>query len=177
MALNFSKLEKIIYIGKILCCATIVVLLSIIFDKDHISNFFLWASLTAFSSIQSDLNNPVNFNQITGNLIGSSLGVITWFLLYHLSIHYTLYINAEYIFLVIGILVTTIICIVLEHAEYCGIALAGFLIVTVYDVSHHTIEGALFRILYCATGCFIAYLVDLASRFFLERQNYFNLKK
>lgn len=175
--MDFPKLEKITYVSKILCCAMVVVFFSIIFDKNHISNFFLWASLTAFSSIQSDLNSPVNFNQITGNLIGSSLGVITWFLLYHLSIHYTLYISIEYVFLVIGILITTMICILLQHAEYCGIALAGFLIVTIYDVSHHTIEGALFRIFYCAIGCLIAYLVDLVSRIFLRHQDYFGLKK
>ncbi|WP_289845100.1 hypothetical protein [Acinetobacter ursingii] len=35
---------------------------------------------------------------------------------------------------------------------------------TIYDVAHQTIEGALFRIVFCAAGCFIAYLVDIAVR-------------
>lgn len=163
--MNIFELEKILYITKILLCASVITALSIIFDQNNISNFFLWGSLTAFSSIQFNSKNKINFNQVTGNLIGSIIGVITWYILYRLSLHYPLYINIEYLFLVLGILVTTIICVVLQHAEYCGIALAGFLIVTLYDVSHHTIEGALFRIFYCASGCLIAYIIDHFIRY------------
>ncbi|WP_269915474.1 FUSC family protein [Acinetobacter sp. HY1485] len=169
--MQLARFEKIIYISKILCCGLIITCISIFFNKDQISNFFLWGSLTAFSSIQSDLKNKVNFNQIIGNLIGSVLGVLTWLILYKISFHYPMYINIEYLFLVIGILVTTTLCVLLKHAEYCGIALAGFLIVTVYDVSHHTIEGALFRVFYCATGCLIAYCVDNSIRFLLKKKN------
>ena len=69
-----------------------------------------------------------------------------------------------YQFLILGIFLTTLICIIVRHTEYCGIALASFLIVTIYDVAHQTIEGALFRIVFCAAGCFIAYLVDIVVR-------------
>ncbi|MCU4415027.1 FUSC family protein [Acinetobacter sp. WU_MDCI_Axc73] len=155
-----SNSQQIQYIVKILSCAVIITLISIIIDRDKTSNFFLWASLTAFFTLQFDQTNKVNFNQITGNIIGSVVGIAIWFLISGAS-HYVSYINLEYYFLILGIFITTLICIILKHGEYCGIALASFLIVTVYDVSHHTIEGALFRIIFCVTGCLIAYIIDL----------------
>ena len=155
--------EKVMYISKILSCAVIITLLSIIFDKDKTSNFFVWASLTAFSTLQFSRQSKVNFNQIIGNVIGSVIGIVIWAFMTHVSAH-LYYINLEYWFLILGIFVTTLLCIMLNHSEYCGIALSSFLIVTIYDVAHHTIEGALSRIFFCIIGCLIAYLVDLISR-------------
>ncbi|WP_111896206.1 FUSC family protein [Acinetobacter sp. MB5] len=159
----FLQSEKVLYISKILSCAVVITLLSIIFDKDKTTNFFVWASLTAFSTLQFSRKAKVNFNQIMGNIIGSVIGIIIWMLMSSVSAH-LYYINLEYWFLILGIFVTTLLCIMLKHSEYCGIALSSFLIVTIYDVAHHTIEGALSRILFCIIGCFIAYMVDLISR-------------
>ncbi len=160
---QFLQSEKVLYIGKILSCAVVITLLSIIFDKDKTTNFFVWASLTAFSTLQFSRKTKVNFNQIMGNMIGSVIGMIIWMLMSSVSAH-LYYINLEYWFLILGIFVTTLLCIMLNHSEYCGIALSSFLIVTIYDVAHHTIEGALSRIFFCIIGCLIAYLVDLISR-------------
>lgn len=171
MSFTEEQKAKILYILKILACALIVTLLAICIDKDHVSNFFLWSSLTAFFTIQYDANSPVNFNQVTGNLIGSSIGVIIWLLVSQFSKEHT-YINIEYLLLIVGILLTTITCILLKHAEYCGIALSGLLIVTVYDVSHNTFHGALLRILFCAIGCLIAYIVDKLSHKILKNHIY-----
>ena len=138
---QFLQSEKVLYIGKILSCAVVITLLSIIFDKDKTTNFFVWASLTAFSTLQFSRKTKVNFNQIMGNMIGSVIGIIIWMLMSSVSAH-LYYINLEYWFLILGIFVTTLLCIMLKHSEYCGIALSSFLIVTIYDVAHHTIEGA-----------------------------------
>ncbi|MEL4296863.1 FUSC family protein [Acinetobacter ursingii] len=161
--MNKSSSAQIQYIIKILTCTIIISIISITFDKDKTSNFFLWATLTSFFTLQADQNIKVNFNQITGNIIGSIVGILIWFLIFSAS-HYVAYINLEYWFLILGIFLTTLICIIVRHTEYCGIALASFLIVTIYDVAHQTIEGTLFRIVFCAAGCFIAYLVDIAVR-------------
>lgn len=174
--MQIDQLEKIVYVSKILCCGLIISLMSAFLTKNEISNFFLWGSLTAFSSIPFDLRNKVNFNQITGNLIGCVLGILTWLFLHRFPPDTFNYINIEYCFLVLGIFITTLVCVLLKHAEYCGIALAGFVVVTVYDVSHHTIEGALFRIFYCAAGCLIAYIIDVISRYLLSKKNLLPLK-
>ncbi|WP_343598194.1 FUSC family protein [Acinetobacter sp.] len=160
--MNLFELEKIIYISKILCCAAIITLLSILFDKNKDTNFFLWANLTAFFSLQASSQQRVNFNQISGNLIGSVVGIAIWLMMSKVESH-LYYINLEYWFLILGILLSTISCIIIKHVEYTGIALSSFLIVTVYDVSHHTIEGALLRILFCIVGCVIAYFIDLMA--------------
>lgn len=138
-------------------------LISIVFDKDKTSNFFLWATLTAFFTLQADRKTRVNFNQVTGNIIGSTVGIIIWFAISEAS-HYVAYINLEYWFLLLGIFITVLVCILLKHTEYCGIALSSFMIVTIYDVSHHNIEGAVLRILFCIMGCMIAYGVDFILR-------------
>ncbi|WP_228198742.1 MULTISPECIES: hypothetical protein [Acinetobacter] len=65
-----------VYVVKILSCAIIMVLLALIFDKDKDTNFFLWGSLTAFFTLQYDLKQKINFNQVTGNFIGSVVGII-----------------------------------------------------------------------------------------------------
>lgn len=166
-SISYQKLEKILYIIKITLCALIVASLSILFDQAQISNFFLWSSLTAFLTIQSDLSCKVNFNQIIGNLIGSSVGIFAWLIISKLSIDHTL-IYAEYGLILIGIVLTTTVCVLLNHIDYCGIALSGLLIVTVYDVSHNTFEGALFRVFYCLLGALIAYGVDSASRYVIR---------
>lgn len=160
---SYQHVDKLIYVVKMTLCALIVTALSIAFDQSQVSNFFLWSSLTAFFTIQADIQSKVNFNQITGNLIGSSIGIFAWVIISKLSMHHTL-IYAEYWLILMGIICRTIICVVLNHIEYCGIALSGLLIVTVYDVSHNTFEGALLRVLYCLFGCIIAYCVDAMSR-------------
>ncbi|MCH4248418.1 MAG: FUSC family protein [Acinetobacter populi] len=167
---DILKSEKILYTIKILSCAGLIALLAITFDKDKNTNFFLWASLTAFFTVQYDSKNKVNFNQVTGNVIGSIVGIAIWLLIANISHHKGYYINLEYWFLILGILLTTLCCILMNHAEYCGIALASFLIVTIYDVSHHSIEGALMRIVFCIVGCLIAYVVDIVARNFWTKQ-------
>ena len=166
--MNFLEIEKIIYISKILCCAALITLLSIIFDKDKTTSFFLWANMTAFFSLQASSQQRVNFTQITGNLIGSVVGIVIWLLMSKVESH-VYYINLEYWFLILGILLTAVGCIAMKHIEYTGIALSSFLIVTIYDVSHHTIEGAFLQILFCIVGCAIAYLVDLTAFYFQQK--------
>jgi uncharacterized protein YacL len=125
MKMMLLQSEKVMYISKILSCAGIITLLSIIFDKDKTSNFFVWASLTAFSTLQFSRQSKVNFNQIIGNVIGSVIGIVIWAFMTHVSAH-LYYINLEYWFLILGIFVTTLLCIMLNHSEYCGIALSSF---------------------------------------------------
>ncbi len=90
--MNKSSSAQIQYIIKILTCTVIISIISIIFDKDKTSNFFLWATLTSFFTLQADQNIKVNFNQITGNIIGSIVGILIWFLIFSAS-HYVAYIN------------------------------------------------------------------------------------
>lgn len=164
--LSLQSFAKIVYVIKILLCAILITVLSICFNQDQVSHLFLWGSLTAFLSIQADINRKVNFSQVIGNLIGSSIGVCIWLLISHFSKQHS-YINVEYWLLILGIVLTTTTCILLKHAEYCGIALSGLLIVTVYDVTHNTFEGALWRILFCVVGCLVAYITDAVVRYFI----------
>lgn len=158
-----QQLAQWIYVIKILICAIIITLLSITFNQDQVSPLFLWGSLTAFFTIQPDIDHKVNFSQITGNLIGSGIGVLIWLFISHFSQH-PHGITVDYLILILGILLTTMSCILCHHSEYCGIALSGFLIVTLYDVTHNTFEGALWRILCCLLGCGIAYFTDFLVR-------------
>jgi len=160
-----------LYIFKILSCAICIALLAIIFDSNKDTNFFLWASLTAFFTIQLDLNKKLNFHQVIGNFIGSVVGILIWISMDRSSFIHTYSINLEYLFLVIGILITTSICVLFKASEYTGIALSSFLIVTIYDVNHHTIDGALLRIGYCLIGCLIAYLIENICSKILRKTN------
>ncbi|CAB1208449.1 FUSC family protein [Acinetobacter bouvetii] len=157
-----------LYVVKILSCAVAIVVLALIFDKDKDTNFFLWASLTAFFTIQHDLNQKINFNQVTGNFIGSLVGILIWLGMAQASFLHMYYINLEYLFFVLGIFLTTLICVSCRATQYTGIALSSFMIVSVYDFGHHTIDGALLRIVYCLVGCLIAYAVEYCCQRFIQ---------
>ncbi len=169
MLLNQKHYANTLYIFKILCCAIIIVILALLFDRNKDTNFFLWASLTAFFTLQIDLDKKINFNQVTGNFIGSMIGILIWIVMDRTPFIHTFSINLEYFFLILGILITTTFCILFRATEYTGIALSSFLIVTVYDVGHHTIDGALLRIAYCFVGCLVAYSVEYFSRYCANR--------
>ncbi len=167
--MHSKDLANTIYVVKILCCAIIMVLLALIFDKDKDTNFFLWGSLTAFFTLQYDFRQKINFNQVTGNFIGSVVGIIIWIAMSKASFLHLYSVNLEYLFLVIGITLTTIICVSCKASQFTGIALSSFLIVTVYDVGHHTIDGALLRIAYCLIGCLVAFLIEKISLAILSK--------
>lgn len=92
-----------------------------------------------------------------------------WVAMAKASFLHLYYINLEYLFLVLGILLTTIICVSFKAAKYTGIALSSFLIVIVYDVGHHSIDGALLRIAYCRAGCLTAYAVEYSSLYLMKK--------
>lgn len=154
------------YVFKIICCAVIIVILALLFDRNKDTNFFLWASLTACFTIQSDQNKAVNFNQFTGNLIGSIIGIVIWIAMSNSPFLHSYSISLEYAFLVLGIFLTATTCILFKKVQYTGMALTSFLIVTIYDVGHHSINGALLRIAYCFVGCLVAYAVEHCLRYF-----------
>lgn len=169
LLMNQKHYANTLYIFKVLSCAIIIVILALLFDSNKDTNFFLWASLTAFFTLQIDLDKKINFNQVTGNFIGSMIGILIWIAMDKISFIHTYSINLEYFFLILGVLITTTFCILFRASEYTGIALSSFLIVTVYDVGHHTIDGALLRILYCFIGCIVAYSVEFFSRYWAYR--------
>lgn len=161
--------KNTLYIFKILGCSVLIVILALLFDKNKDTNFFLWASLTACFTMQFDYKKSINFTQFTGNFIGSVIGIIIWIGMSSSSFLHSYSISLEYLFLVIGIFLTSIICLCFKAVQYTGIALSSFLIVTVYDVGHHTIDGALLRIFYCFIGCVVAYVVEHSCTFFFQK--------
>lgn len=167
--MNQNHFSHALYIFKILSCAIIVMLFALCFDSNKDTNFFLWASLTAFLTLQTDLNKKLNFNQFIGNFIGSAVGILIWLAMNHSSFIHSYSINLEYLFLILGIFITTITCILFRSSTYTGIALSSFLIVTIYDVGHRTIDGALLRIAYCFMGCIVAYMVEHLSTFLFQK--------
>jgi hypothetical protein len=169
--MNRNHLSNALYLFKILGCAVIIVILALCFDSNKDTNFFLWASLTAFLTIQMDSGKKINFNQLIGNFIGSAVGILIWLAMDHSAFIHSYSVNLEYFFLVTGIFMTSLVCILFREGAYTGIALSSFLIVTIYDVGHRTIDGALLRIVYCFIGCIIAYLIEKLS-VFLFKTNY-----
>ena len=161
--------KNTLYIFKILSCSMCIVVLALLFDKNKDTNFFLWASMTACFTMQFDYKKTINFSQFTGNFIGSVIGIIIWIAMSSSSFLHSYSISLEYLFLVLGIFLTTLICLVLKAVQYIGVALSSFLIVTIYDVGHHSIDGALLRIFYCFIGCIVAYVVEHSANFLLHK--------
>lgn len=167
--MNQNPYTHALYIFKILTCAVVIVVLALCFDSNKDTNFFLWASLTAFLTLQSDFNKKLNLNQLVGNLIGSAVGILIWLAMDHSAFIHSYSINLEYLFLILGIFLTTTVCVLFKSSTYTGIALSSFLIVTIYDVGHRTIDGALLRIAYCFIGCMVAYLIENLSVLLLKK--------
>ncbi len=165
-----KDLTNTVYVIKILSCAVLIVVLALIFDKDKDTNFFLWASLTAFFTIQHDLSQKINYSQVTGNFIGSIVGILIWLGMTKSSFLHMYYINLEYLFFILGIFLTTLICVSCRAAQYAGIALSSFMIVSVYDFGHHTLDGALLRIVYCLVGCITVYGVEYICQRILQKK-------
>lgn len=169
--MRYTHFANALYTFKILSCAICIVILALCFDSNKDTNFFLWASLTAFLSLQIDLDKKMNFNQLIGNFIGSAVGILIWLAMDHSAFIHSYSINLEYLFLIIGIFITTTVCILFKASTYIGIALSSFLIVTIYDVGHHTIDGALLRIGYCFIGCLVAYIIENCSLWLIRKKN------
>lgn len=168
--MQHSHYAHALYITKILACAVTIVLLALCFDSNKDTNFFLWASLTAFLTLQIDLDKKLNFNQLIGNFIGSAIGILIWLAMDHSPFIHSYSINLEYLFLILGIFLTATVCVLFKASTYTGIALSSFLIVTIYDVGHHTIDGALLRIGYCFIGCLVAFSIESCSAWVLKRK-------
>jgi uncharacterized membrane protein YgaE (UPF0421/DUF939 family) len=140
------------YILKCLAGVTLGYLLLKAFPNQ--SGQYYWMLISILLSITHDNNSKVAYDRMRGNVLGSLVGLVMFFL------H-----NPPNLPTVcIGVVVTILFCIYLDLMGVCRTALVGFIIVMIYEEAHSSWAGAIYRMVGVILGCLIGLVINFAFR-------------
>lgn len=118
------------------------------------SGQFLWVLLSILLSITHDNSNKVAFDRMKGNVVGSLVGLFAYF------VHNP----ANLLTIALGVVLTITLCSLLKLIGVVRTALVAFVIVVLYEESHSSWEGAVYRMASVVVGCFIGLVINYVFR-------------
>jgi uncharacterized membrane protein YgaE (UPF0421/DUF939 family) len=118
------------------------------------SGELLWVLLSILLSITHDNNSKVAYDRMKGSIIGSLVGLASYFLRN----------PANLLTICIGVAATIAICSLLRLIGVVRTALVAFIIVVLYEESHSGWQGAVYRTACVVVGCFIGLLINNVFR-------------
>ena len=147
-----STLEFGEYNVKCLVGVTIGYLLLRAFPQEYGQT--LWVLISILLSITVDNNSKVAFDRMKANILGSSIGLLIFFLR-----------NPSNLLTVcIGVALTIAVCFKLKLMEVSRTALVAFIIVVLYEEARGTWKGALDRMASVVAGCMIGLVINYVFR-------------
>lgn len=153
--MSVSKFEFAEYIIKCLIGASIGYMLYMAFPNEE--GLYGWALISIILSITHDNNSKVAYDRMKGNLVGSFVGLVTYFS----------YGKPDLLMILIGITLVITICFYFKLIGVSRTALVAFVIIVLYEQGHtgsQGWEGAIYRVLGVISGCFIGLLINYISR-------------
>jgi uncharacterized membrane protein YgaE (UPF0421/DUF939 family) len=121
------------------------------------SNIYAWVLISILLSITHDNNSKMAYDRMKGNLVGASVGLLTFFLA-----------SAPNLYTIcLGITLVIIICFYFKLIAVSRTALVAFIIVVMYEEAHDPSTGwewALYRMLGTVLGCFIGLIINYYFR-------------
>ena len=114
----------------------------------------LWVLLSILLSITHDNSSKVAFDRMKGNVVGSLVGLLAYFLRKPASL----------LTICLGVAATVTICSLMKLIGVVRTALAAFVIVVLYEEEHSSWEGAVYRMACVVVGCFIGLVINYLFR-------------
>jgi uncharacterized membrane protein YgaE (UPF0421/DUF939 family) len=89
-----------------------------------------------------------------GNIVGSLVGMIM----------YLLHSPPNLLTICLGVVATILLCFNLDLVAVCRTALVGFIIVMIYEETHSSWTGAIYRMVGVVLGCLIGLAINYLFR-------------
>lgn len=153
---GFSKLEFVEYNAKCLVGVTVGYVLYKSFPEQR--GAYLWILISILLSITHDNDSKVAYDRMKGNIVGSSVGLLVFFL----------HNPPNLLTICIGVMATIAICSLLKLITVARTALVAFIIVVIYEESHSSWTGAAERLGSVVIGCLIGLVINYAFRKMVE---------
>jgi uncharacterized membrane protein YgaE (UPF0421/DUF939 family) len=147
-----GRLEFCEYNIKCFVGVTIGYILYVAFPQH--SGQYLWMLVSILLSITHDNNSKVAYDRMKGNILGSAVGLFTYFL----------HNPANILTLCIGVAMTIASCFYLKVINVSRTALVAFIIVVLYEEAHSSWEGAIYRTVSVVVGCLIGLVINYVFR-------------
>jgi uncharacterized membrane protein YgaE (UPF0421/DUF939 family) len=113
-----------------------------------------WLLISILLSITHDNNSKAAYDRMRGNIVGSMVGLLVFFL------H-----NPPNLPTVcVGVVATITICFNLDLIAVCRTALVAFIIVMIFEETHSSWTGAIYRMASVILGCLIGLVINYTFR-------------
>jgi uncharacterized membrane protein YgaE (UPF0421/DUF939 family) len=147
-----SAFEFYEYIVKCLAGVSVGYVLLKAFPQE--SGQYSWLLISILLSITHDNNSKAAHDRMRGNIVGSLVGFIVFFLR-----------NPPNLLTIgIGVVVTITLCFRLDLIGVCRTALVAFIIVVIYEEAHSSWMGAIYRMVSVVLGCLIGLVINHTFR-------------
>jgi uncharacterized membrane protein YgaE (UPF0421/DUF939 family) len=147
-----NSIEFYEYIVKCLVGVSIGYLLMQTFPRE--SGQYYWLLISILLSITHDNNSKVAHDRMNGNIVGSLVGLFV----------YLLHTPPNLFTICLGVVATIVLCFALDLIAVCRTALVGFIIVVIYEETHSSWKGALYRMVGVVLGCLIGLAINFVFR-------------
>jgi uncharacterized membrane protein YgaE (UPF0421/DUF939 family) len=118
------------------------------------SNQFYWVLISVVLSITHDNNSKVAIDRMRGNIVGSVVGLVVYFL----------HNPPNLLTICIGVVLVITVCFALDLIVVCRTALVGFVIVMMYEADHSSWAGAIYRMVTVVLGCMLGLGINYIFR-------------
>jgi uncharacterized membrane protein YgaE (UPF0421/DUF939 family) len=140
------------YLAKCLVGVTIGTLLMQAFPRQN--GQYYWLLISILLSITHDNNSKVAHDRMRGNIVGSLVGLVM----------YLLHSPPNLVTICLGVALTILLCFHLDLVGVCRTALVGFIIVMIYEETHSSWTGAIYRMVGVILGCVIGLAINYIFR-------------
>jgi uncharacterized membrane protein YgaE (UPF0421/DUF939 family) len=140
------------YVVKCLVGVSVGYLLMRAFPRE--SGQYYWVLLSVVLSITHDNNSKVGIDRMRGNIVGSVVGLLVFFL----------HDPPNLLTICIGVVMVITLCFGLDLIGVCRTALVGFIIVMMYEADHSSWTGAIYRVISVVGGCMLGLLINYTFR-------------
>jgi len=140
------------YIVKCLVGVTVGYLLMKAFPQQ--SGLYYWVLISVVLSITHDNNSKNALDRMRGNIVGSVVGLLVFFL----------HNPPNLLTICIGVVAIIVVCFALDLIAVCRTALVGFIIVMMYEGDHGSWTGAIWRMVSVILGCMLGLAINSVFR-------------
>ena len=140
------------YVAKCLVGVSVGYLLMRAFPRE--SGQYYWVLISVVLSITHDNNSKVAVDRMRGNIVGSVVGLLVFFL----------HNPPNLATISIGVIMVITLCFALDLIGVCRTALVGFIIVMMYEADHSSWTGAIYRMITVVGGCLLGLAINYTFR-------------
>lgn len=159
------------YIIKCIIGVSGTFLLFLVFPAFH--DQLYWVIISVILSITHDNDSKAAVDRMKGNIVGSVVGLIGYFL--EIFSQRSTYLSqfsdtpSSIVLIIIGVIITITLCALLGFITVTRTALVAFFIVMIYEDNHHSYYGAIMRLISTVSGCLLGLIINKTFSWFIRR--------